>query len=327
MMDGFAGSGGAVIRTVGPDATAFAGLTFKGLAPSLAALPEGWLALGARVEDEPAGLALGRMLPMPGRVVHGAPNGAPDGGTEGYLLSVAVAPAHRRRGIGRALLAAFETAARARGAARLRAVHTDFLPARAAFEALLAASGWGAPRLLSLRYYAEARVVRDHGLSERGLMRRVFRSDLHRCDPWTNPGPADLAAVARLLAQPSYHPGMDFHRHAAGAHPEVSCWLRRGGETVGWVIGAPSTRRFAGRPVVYYASAYLDEALWHTALTIAGYCHVSAGQAVAFGEDSVLMADTPMPRQQAMLRGRFAPTAMRLEDTYETSKPLAAGGG
>ena len=91
---------GTVDRSVTPacrvsvlagNAQLFAGFTFARYRQALAALEPSVIAIGAIVDGRPAGLALG----------------ACSKGDEGELLSIAVAPAERRRGIGLALIEAW----------------------------------------------------------------------------------------------------------------------------------------------------------------------------------------------------------------------------
>lgn len=58
---------------------------------------------------------------------------------EAELLTLATHPGHRRRGLGRACLAAFEAAARARGA---RTAHLEVAADNAAALALYGGAGW-----------------------------------------------------------------------------------------------------------------------------------------------------------------------------------------
>jgi ribosomal-protein-alanine N-acetyltransferase len=69
---------------------------------------------------------------------------------EAELLTLAVAPAARRRGLGRALVAGFEAAAAARGA---RAAFLEVEAGNAAARALYASLGWR-PAGLRRGYYA-----------------------------------------------------------------------------------------------------------------------------------------------------------------------------
>lgn len=82
------------------------------------------------------------LLDMPGSFLCEVPEGFALGRTvldEAELLTIAVAPAHRRKGIGAALLAAFETQAQARAATRaFLEVAADNLPA----IALYTRAGW-----------------------------------------------------------------------------------------------------------------------------------------------------------------------------------------
>ena len=95
------------------------------------------VAMVARTAANPVGLALAE-LPVRGE------DGAPE------LLSVFVAPEHRGRGIGTALVEAIEKALGSRGARSVEAVYTTGKPSIAAVERIFEKRGWDAPTLRTI---------------------------------------------------------------------------------------------------------------------------------------------------------------------------------
>ncbi len=101
------------------------------------------IGIGARAAGLPAGLALGCL-----------PEGPAD---RPRLLSLCVAPAWRRQGIGKRLLERFESLVAAEDFPNLRAVYMTGNPGTTIFEHLIAKRGWSHPemRMLSVRFTLE----------------------------------------------------------------------------------------------------------------------------------------------------------------------------
>ncbi len=306
---------GIALRRLTGDASAFAPLTFGQYASRLNPLEPETIAIGALADGVPVGLVLGEIQRMD-------PDAPP---LEGYLQSVLVLGRVRRQGIGLALLEAFAAAAAQGGAVQLRARHADFIPGRAGFEAALHRAGWEAPVPIEQRFHWRAGEASAAAAKWRSLAGRLLHSPLYRCEPWRPLDAADQAAAARLMAQEGYHPSMDFPRYAAEADPSVSLILRRGPEMVGWVLGGPMAeppKVHAGHTVVYYPSAYVDEALWSTGFLIAGYWHACRRQAEIHGPQSIGMFDTVTPRKQMILQRRLAVLGFRVDEKFETRRGL-----
>ncbi|MBP2230009.1 GNAT superfamily N-acetyltransferase [Azospirillum agricola] len=292
-------------------AGAFAPLTFPRLGWVLDALPAPWVAVGARVGGLPAGLALGMVQE----------------GT-GHLLSLTVAAPLRRRGIGRRLAAAWEEAAQAAGAGRLRAGYSERLKERAALAATLGHAGWSAPRLSQVWAIGETAPMVEAVGAWPAVAARLRDPDGFAFEPWSGVGAADAGALAALTAEPDVLPHMHPDLRAEHIEPACSVAVRRHGALVGWVIGERAASvpldSHRDRPAILYRSAYLARPLWHTGVLVGAYWHAYARQTAAFGPRSVAMFATVFPRMMALVRRRFAPISLRVDETFEMTRDPAA---
>lgn len=296
------------------NAAAFAPLGFPRLAPVLDRLSPPWLAVGARVGGVPAGLALGRIC---------------DG--EATLLSLTVARSLRRLGIGRALAAGWEDAAVAAGAVRLRAGFSERLPGRAALAATLSAVGWTPPRLAQVWAVGETAPMVEAVGRWPSVAGRLRDPDGFTFETWRTPDAADRAAIAALAAEPEHLPHMHPDIRADHVVPACSVAVRQHGALVGWVLGERAERvpldGCRDRPAIHYRSAYLARRLWHTGMLVGAYWHAYARQAEVFGPASIAMFATVFPRMMALVRRRFAPISLRVDETFEMTRiPLSTMG-
>jgi GNAT superfamily N-acetyltransferase len=294
------------------DAAAFQSLTFPRLATALTSLAPPYLAVGAYESGRPIGLALG---------LYNAAN-------EARLLSVRVLPEHRRTGVGAALIDAWRTEGLARGVARFAASYSSRLPARTAFEATLRRARWPAPRLESLYMLGEAEPMASNSATWPAMRERIM--DWHGIDftPWRSPNSADRAAMARLSTQSSFIGSMKTTLYEDNLDLDVSLAVRRNDELVGWVLAQPVKRPPPSAPAnhhsMYYPSAYIDEALAHKGLLIGGYYRAFRRQATAYGAASLAALHTAAPRMMRMVRRRFAPMALCVDEIYVSMIDVAA---
>lgn len=164
----------------------FSALTWPAYSPLLARLYDPAeqtarpLALGAWIDGCPVGLALT----------------CKENPTTQTLLSLTVAPAVRRQGIGLALLRALAAALPPLGVFACVTRYSDHLPGVAAFQATLARADWAEATPISRRICGPvgktAAVFRDRG----GLLARIRRDGL-TLHHW---GQADPVLIARTLA-------------------------------------------------------------------------------------------------------------------------------
>lgn len=292
---------------------AFASLTFPRLAWALDALPAGWVAVGATVDGKAGG----------GQAAAGLALGMIQDNTA-HLLSLTVAPGLRRRGIGRRLARAWEASAVAAGATALRAGFSERLKGRAALAATLAGAGWSAPRLSQVWAIGETGPMVEAVGRWPAVAARLREPDGFTFDSWDRVGPADAEALAALAAEPDCLPHMPPRLGAERIEPLCSIAVRRHGALVGWVLGERTDRvpldGYRERRAIYYRSAYLARPLWHSGVLVGAYWHAYARQAAAFGPESVAMFCTVFPRMMALVRRRFAPISLRVDETHEITK-------
>lgn len=230
--------------------------------------PGRYLALGCRFQGTAAGLVLvggpGEREPMTRRV-----------------LSVAVAPAFRRRGIGRTLMAEAEAAARARDTDTLIGYHSSRTRGRMALEGLLAACGWEAPAEV------EQRLIGAVGWVAKGL--EAWRPHLDHIRSrgfaalsWAETDDRDFARIREMLEDPdvaAYTPWPQIEE----ADHDLSLVLRRDDRPVGWIVAAPDSEMGA----TYYSGGYVIPALRRSGWLVAGLVEACRRQAEKLGPDSV----------------------------------------
>ncbi|WP_280822638.1 GNAT family N-acetyltransferase [Pseudaminobacter soli (ex Li et al. 2025)] len=285
------------------DARLFSGLTFDRFRSALAPLGPSMVAIGAIAGGRPVGLAIG-----------------PCEGGEAELLSVAVSPAERNRGIGLGLLQAWQGEAASRGAATMVARYNETIPGRPAFEALAAEASWSAPVEDGLIVLGRAGAMAEAAGAWRTIDLRLSSPNLYDYAPVELSG-ADASAVEAYLAQPAAAGMLGPVALAQTMAPAFSTLIRRQGVLVGWVLAAEVERSGAielaigGERAIRYLEAFLDPAYWHSGITIGAYHHCYARQAALLGPKSVAVYYTnpSKPRMVAITRRRFASIADRIE--------------
>jgi ribosomal protein S18 acetylase RimI-like enzyme len=307
--DGEAGRPGSTLvprvslSVLNRDARLFSGLTFDRFRSALAPLGPSMVAIGAIAGGRPVGLAIGRC----------------EGG-EAELLSVAVSPAERNRGIGLALLQAWQGEAARRGVANTVARYNETIPGRAAFEALAAKASWSAPAEDGLIVLGRAGAMAETAGAWRTIALRLSSPDLYDYAP-VELSDADVSAVEAYLAQPAAAGMSGPVALAQTMAPAFSTLIRRQGMLVGWVIAAEAEssgaieQALGGERAIRYLEAFLDPAYWHSGITIGAYHHCYARQAALLGRNSVAVYYTnpSRPRMVAITRRRFASIADRIE--------------
>jgi GNAT superfamily N-acetyltransferase len=208
-------------RTSGLEATAqFAAMTY----PSLRALLAGQdpaahpVAIGALLDGEPAGLALGG-LPATDQRLPG-------------LVSLFVAPAQRNRGIGAELLARFEREMAARGCAEIETVFTSNKPGAVEFAAVLAKRHWPTPEMRMLLIKLDIHSLRKAHWFQRTPL--PPDEEIIRWRDVTEAEREDLRAQQReegWIAK-----DLVPFDHEAGCCLHTSMALRKNGRIAGWMI-------------------------------------------------------------------------------------------
>lgn len=188
------------------------------------------LAVGAFVDGEPAGLALGELT-----------SGV---ACAGELLSLMTRVDVRNQGIASALVHELETCLRERGAESLKAVYMTGKPSIVFVERIFARLDWSTPtvRTLTVRFTPdEARQTSWFDRLRLGKEFEVF--------PWTELGSDEQQAlIESQKSKPWISPGLEAWRHTPHGFDEVtSIGVRYQGEVVGWVINhsiSPGRVRF-----------------------------------------------------------------------------------
>ena len=245
-------------------------------------------------------------------------------GLPGRLLSVMVAPAWRRQGIGSALLAAATRQAAAQGCPALTAQHSTAAAGIGAYDAFMEANGWPQATLMQVRGYGRAGWARTAGQTfarhRAALGRRGYA-----LTPWPELTAADLAGIRALVASGAVPDGYDpMLQHDRDA-PDLSAVLRRHGAVVGW---AKAHWQDAAQTQAFYHSGWVLPDVARQGWLAVAMIDLSARQADLYGDDSLTgfstdAANLPM---QAILFNRFGALAERIDRLMRRTLPLPAAG-
>ncbi len=155
------------------------------------------------------------------------------------LLSLTVARAYRRTGVGRALLGAIERALAARGERTLSCAYAiPSVEGRTAAEALARSAGWSPPEVTMVQCRAEK------ALLDAPLMReqRVLPPEYEICD-WVDLSTDERRSIVeRQEREPWFPVDLDPFHYEAELSVPTSLALRYRGEVVGWLLTHPVSR-------------------------------------------------------------------------------------
>lgn len=303
------------VRTLTTPTPDFSAFTYPRLARFLDEPRPSILAVGAFVDDEPAGLALGEL-----------------GSGEGWLLSLMVDKQFRGEGIASQLLRSFVSESAGRGIGRLEARYPERLASRPVLEAVLARAGWSEPSLSSVQLVGLAGAMAAEGGRWPGVRRLRERPGPYAFTPWSERSAEDDVSVSRLLAEQSAIHPPDPRAFVRNCEPELSFALRRGGELIGWLVGVRDEGGFGpgttggGAAAVHYPAAYCADAHSRSGILIAGYHRAFSRQAELFGPLSRASYRTH-PGARAMLAltlRRFAPMALRVDRVLSSQRVVPA---
>jgi GNAT superfamily N-acetyltransferase len=291
----------------------FASLTFGQAGAWLEPVPDHVIAVGLIVGARPVGLALGTLLP---------------GRAQAELLSVAVTPSERRRGLGRRLLEAWQAEARERGAVEWRTSYNASIPGREALEALLARAGWTGSHASGLVVVGRVGKMVDEVGTWPGVAGRLALPRSYSFEP-LELGAADIEAVERYLSDPEAADMRGPIRQAERLALDFSIAIRRDGHLVGWLLAAETNRPLldttSNVPAIRYLEAYLDPAYRRGGIMVGAYYHCYSRQMALLGRDSIAIYYTShdsRPRMAALTLRRFAPIAERVETILSASGRL-----
>jgi GNAT superfamily N-acetyltransferase len=299
----------ASIETLRGPGGDFSALTFRRYREFLDDTSEAKLAVGARQDGRPIGLALATWSPeLP----------------QARLFSLMVDPDARRQSVGTRLLAACEALAAAKGRERLVAYHSSLLPAAGAFAATLRRSGWSAPDLLELRCLGRASDFAAAIALWPGVGDRLLKGNRLGIASWARQTEADAAEIRRLSAPPDCPPGLAPQYWAAEFQDGESIVLTLEGKVAGWMLACLEPEA-NGPPTLHIRSAYVRRDLWRSGILAGAYHEITRRHAERFGAAAlVYFATTPSyPGMMALVRRRFAPAALRLDEWLVSTKWLA----
>ena len=293
------------------NAELFSAFTFGRTGGWLQPVADHIIAVGLIVGACPVGLALGTLLPGQGHC---------------ELISIAIAPVMRRRGLGRALLDAWRAEACRRGASDCRASYNETMAGRGALEALLAGAGWAVPRASGMVVIGRVGKMVDKTGDWPGVAGRLAAPRSYSFEP-LRLSAADIEAVERYLADPEAADMLGPIRQAELLADDFSIVIRRDGHLVGWLLAAETRRPLldadADVPAIRYLEAYLDPAYRRGGIMIGAYYHCYAKQVALLGRDSVAIYYTSYdsrPRMVALSLRRFAAIAEHVETIFSTSR-------
>jgi GNAT superfamily N-acetyltransferase len=193
-------------------------LTFPPIARRLAVRPVRgrWLGALALAETGPVGLAVAELRPA----------------EAAQLVSFTVLPAHRRRGLGTALLGAVERLAADGGAEILEGSYRTSWRSREAIEALLRSRDWSPP---------ESRMLLARG--ETSFAQSVLQTPQPTLPPeaeifpWDDLTPDERQAIEARQGEDRWYPDvLTPFQEEPRLEPRVSVGLRWQGEVAGWMI-------------------------------------------------------------------------------------------
>ncbi len=230
----------------------------------------GWLGIMARrVDGRPAGLALLG-------TIH-----AHNGKTSRRLLSLAVDRSSRNAGIGRALLRLAETVVRRDGLEEMFALYSGHMTSRNAFESVLAACAWEAPR--ASEYMLKCEVKCAFGaLDEWSFLLERLKRGGFRTVSWQDLSTTDHRAIAETSATGRVHSDWQPGAHTDQTSADFSLAMYHDKEIAGWIVGCRSSET-----QVHYPLGYTLPRFQRRGYLIAGMLESCLRQVEKLGGDSV----------------------------------------
>lgn len=169
-----------------------------------------------------------------------------DGGAE--LISLFVAPEHRRQGVGAALIHALRQAAAQLGCCELRLITRDSWPAMPVLMRLLARQGWETPQPHMLLARSTCALMATALLKHPPVIPPGFW-----IFPWTELEPAERVVLQTEAGMMAHVPAaLRPLQYEAAIEGATSLGLRYGTELIGWIIC-----QRAAPEVIQYSSLYV----------------------------------------------------------------------
>ncbi len=253
--------------------------------------------IGAQAEGQPVGLAAAEVFPD---------------GRGATIVSLFVEPAHRRQGIGTALL---EQILQKLSAFGCEEAEISYMPAAGSTETdrFLSMRGWGPPRFTGLFLHYSERIGDAPWL---GNQSRPGGATIVHFDELDERDEIELARIVEEDQVPEY---LDPRALREIMHAGTSYAARSGGRLIGWCVTQP-----ASRDTLRYASVYVRTALRGTGTVIALLrasivSHIALRATFPFGLQAIPPSATDMLR---FAERRMEPWADRVERMYVRSRIL-----
>jgi GNAT superfamily N-acetyltransferase len=264
------------------------------------------LALAARTPEGPVALVIAE-LPMHRE------SGPPE------LLSLFVAPGHRGKGIGTALVEEMEQALEVRHADSVDAVYTTGKPSIAAVERIFEKRAWDPPTLRSLL----VKFTIPEALSTPWYGRMGLLPGGAEIFSWSDLTPAERARLHETNARAPWIPmSLQPWRHdSLGFDPVSSVGLRYRGDVVGWVINHQIDPR-----TVRFTCSFMRKDLAGRARILPLYSESLRRLSEAGCEFGTLITPTVYPGMVEFVRRHCAPYVSFTGETRGTHKPLRRAG-
>jgi GNAT superfamily N-acetyltransferase len=261
------------------------------------------IACGAFDSARPTGLALAGLLPN----------------RHAQIVSLYVAPAERKRGLGGRLLRQLEAELVVAGCPSAEILYNAGGASTPALERILAASQWPAatPRTLICR--ADGRILNAQWFAEARLPREA------QIFSWTEITPEERRSIEdRQAAAPWVPDDLMPGNHEEGLEPLNSLGLRYKGEVVGWMI----THRLAPK-LCRYTCSFMRADIERRLAIVPMYREAITRQGEYEGFDSIGIWTVPYrhTRMADFVRNRMAPHLVSLETVMITSKQPASPAG
>jgi GNAT superfamily N-acetyltransferase len=294
------------IAPLNADATAdFAGFTYPRMVGNLRSVAPPWTAIGAWVDQQPVGLALGRTA----------------AGGEAELTSLFVKADARCHGVGRQLVTGLTQALLALGAHVIVARIGGSNPSRLALDRALTSLGWSALSCVEMKVTGFAAEMVDRSGQWKGV-RDLLGTEALTFDHWHSLDHRDETALDSVLTDTGFNGGSRRFLAFEGLEPKVGVVIRRAGKAVGWVIGRRSLSPLPARstvPAITYTSAFVERSLARRGVLIGGVWHAFTRQVEAFGPQSLATYQTATPRMIALSRRRFVPISLETHEVFASS--------
>lgn len=230
------------------------------------------------------------------------------------LLSIAVARAWRRQGIGLALLRQAETWAATRGHLALVAHHNDHMGGLDAWLSLLRRARWPEPSWTFMRLFGPVTWAQEAAVEWTTLLRRLAACGFG-ATAWEDRSEADQAAIEILLTDvsPGFNP-----QWAEPILAGPSILIREHGRVVGWVLASQG----AEPGTVYYPAGFVVARLQRGGWLIGGLVEACRRQARIMGNAGVSCFQTAADNHamQSVMRRRLDKWTLRRDRQFETRK-------